>query len=187
VNLDRTTARNITLGAAIMLGLAACSNETSVEDPSDPDQIAAAMDNLPSPQPGQYQLTGELVELEIPGAGEEEMALISGLLKGGFEQAQSFCVTEEMAAEGFQQWVKQIQTIPEDCEYTSYETTGSTLKGVMACSSDDGTSGTIELSGTMTETEQNFSYSMDMKNPNEEVGEMRMAATMKTSRTGDCE
>ncbi len=166
--------------------LAACGSETVVDDPTDMNQIADAMDNLPTPQAGEYQTQGEVLEFEISGASEEEVEMMRGFIALGVETSATFCMTEEMAESGFEQWSSDLQSVPEGCEFTEYSTSSNTMAGTMQCSGPDGSSGTIQLSGTITETSQDMTMEMDMANPMQEDGQMRMKVNTTAQRIGDC-
>lgn len=172
--------------APLALGLSACGSGTSVEDPSDPEQIADAMGDLPKPQPGEYAMKGELIEFDIPGASDEEVSMMRGLFEMGLQAGSSFCITEEMVEQGHQEWLSQTQNVPQGCEFSSFDTTADSFNGVMDCDSEDGTKGTIALGGTITPTTQNMSMEMDMTNSGEGPGSMRMVLKTETTRTGEC-
>lgn len=173
-------------GAPLALVLSACGGETVVEDPSDPEQIAEAMGNLPEPQPGEYTMTGELVEFSIPGASEDEMAMMRGMFESGLTAGQTFCMTEEMAKEGYKEWLTQSQNVPEGCEFSDYKTSSDSFDATLACNNADGTSGTVKLTGTVSATSQDMRMEMDMTSPGEGPGAMRMVMETQTVRKGDC-
>lgn len=174
------------LAAPMVFALTACGGETVVEDPGDPAQIAEAMAALPEPEPGEYSITGELVEIDIPGASEEEIGMMRGLFSAGLSTTQSFCMTPEMASKGHQEWITQSQNVPEGCEFSEYKTSGDGFDATMACSGNDGTSGTIKLTGAVTATSNDMRMEMDMANPMQQGGNMRMVVETKSKRTGDC-
>ena len=172
--------------APFALALSACGSGTTVADPSDPEQIAEAMSELPKPEPGEYSMKGELIEFDIPGATDEEVGMMRGLFEMGLQAGNTFCITEEMAEKSHEEWLTQSQNVPDGCEFSSYETTADSFNGVMKCDSPDGTKGTISLGGTITSTSQSMQMEMDMTNANEGPGSMRMVMKTETNRVGDC-
>ncbi len=173
-------------GAPLALALSACGGETVVDDPSDPEQIAQAMGQLPEPQAGEYSMKGELVELAIPGASEEEMGMMRGMMEAGLKAGQTFCMTEEMAKNGYKEWLTQSQNVPEGCEFSEYKTTSESFDATLACNNPDGTNGTVKLTGTVTSTSQDMRMEMDMTSPDQGPGSMRMVMETQTTRTGEC-
>lgn len=171
--------------APLALALTACDSGTVVEDPSDPEQIAEAMGDLPTPQAGEYSVTGELIEFDIPGLGEDEAGMMRGLFEGSLASAQTFCMTEEMIGEGGQDWITKSQNVPEGCEFTSYETTANSFDAEMTCSAE-GNEGTVKIAGTVSSTTQDMRMEMDMANPMLGDGTMRMVLETQSQRVGDC-
>ncbi len=171
--------------APLALALTACDSGTVVEDPSDPEQIAEAMGDLPTPQAGEYSVTGELVEFEMPGIGEDEAGMMRGLFEAGLASSQTFCMTEEMIGEGGQDWITKSQNVPQGCEFTSYETTGNSFDAEMTCNAE-GNEGTMNLSGTVSATTQDMRTEMDMANAMLGEGRMRMVMETQFERVGDC-
>lgn len=178
--------RALLAAVPLAFGVAACGGETVVEDPGDPAQIAEAMSALPEPEPGEYSIKGELVEIDIPGASEEEIGMMRGLFSAGLATTQSFCMTQEMASKGYQEWITESQNVPQGCEFSEYKTSGDGFDATMACSDTDGASGTIKLTGAVTSTSNDMRMEMDMANPMQPDSSMRMVVETKSQRTGDC-
>ena len=97
--------------ASSLLVLAACGDSGTVDDPSDPDEVAAAAETIAKPQPGQYRTIAELVEFDIPGASEEEVQMMRGFVESSAAQEQTFCMTQEKADEGFQEFLSAMQDL----------------------------------------------------------------------------
>lgn len=165
--------------------LAACGDSGVVEDPSDPAQIEAATQDLPKPQAGEYRMSGELVEFEVPGASEEELAMIRGIMEMGATQERTFCMTQEEADEGYREFLENLQDGSDQCEFTSFSVSGNQLDAAMACDDGAGATGTMEFGGTISETSQDMTVTMNMANEGE--GEsMRMVLRNRSERIGDC-
>lgn len=172
--------------APLALALSACSGETVVDDPSDPEQVAKAMSSLPEPQAGEYTMKGELIEFSIPGASEQEMGMMRGMFEAGLKEGQTYCMTEEMVKQGYKEWLTQSQNVPDGCEFSDYKTTSDSFDAVLACNNANGTNGTVKLTGKVTKTSQDMRMEMDMTSPNEGPGSMRMVMETKTTRVGEC-
>lgn len=173
------------LAAASAFTLAACGGGGTVDDPSDPDQVAAAIENMTKPEPGEYTTKSELVDFEMPGVPEQDAKMMRGLMEMGTSQEQTMCITQEMVEDGYQEYVKQLQNFGDECKYTSFDASGGRLDAELACNDPSGGEGTISFSGTVGETEQDMTVTMDMKDPASGQG-MKMTLNSKTTRVGDC-
>ncbi|AKQ41733.1 hypothetical protein CP97_06425 [Aurantiacibacter atlanticus] len=171
--------------ASSLLVLAACGDSGTDDDPSDPDEVAAAAETIAKPQPGQYRTIAELVEFDIPGASEEEVQMMRGFVESSAAQEQTFCMTQEKADEGFQEFLSAMQDNSEECTFSEFKVDGEALDATMNCDDGAGSSGTITFDGTISETKQNMTVTMDMSNPGEGQS-MRMVMRNTTERTGEC-
>ncbi|MWV28570.1 DUF3617 family protein [Erythrobacter sp. GH3-10] len=173
------------LFAASTLALSGCGDFGTVEDPSDPAQIEAATKDLPKPQPGEYRTTGELVELDIPGASEDELQMMRGIMEQGATQQRTFCMTQEEADDGYREFLENLQQGSDECQFTDFAVSGNKLDATMACDDGKGSTGTMAFGGTISETSQDMTVTMDMKNPASD-GAMRMVMRTQSERVGDC-
>ncbi len=170
-------------GSAIML--AGCGDTTTVADPNNPDEIAAANANLPNPEPGQYRTSGELVEFEAPGAPQDEMEMIRGMMSSMFATESTMCLTQEQSEEGYRRFAEGLSEGDSGCEMTSYETSSDSFTSVMTCDSGNGGASTMTVAGDVTGTSMDMTMTMEGNDPT--MGEMRMVLRMQSERVGDCE
>ena len=177
---------SLVLAATPALALAACSGETTVEDPSDPEQVAAAADELPTPQPGMYTDTAELVEVEMTGGTPEEQEMMNAIFQPGSVQETQVCRTAEETSGGAQEFIETLNDLPEECEMRNFTVDGGNFEATMVCSGGAGESGNVEVAGTMTETSSDVTMTMNMESP-EEGRTMRMVIRTQSQRTGDCD
>ncbi len=168
------------------IALVACGDSGVVEDPSDPAQIESATESLPKPQPGQYRTTGELVNLEIPGASEDELQMMRGIMEQGATQDRTFCMTQEEADEGYREFLDNIAQGSDGCQFTDFAVSGNSLNATMACDDGSGSSGTMGFEGTISETSQDMTVTMDMQNTAADES-MKMVMRSKSERIGECE
>lgn len=185
--MKKTVVRPLSIAAFATLTLGACSDETSVDDPNDPEQVAAAAQTLVKPQPGQYEVTSELIEFEMPGLGEDEQQMMRGMMEGGFSQTTSYCLTPEEADKGWQDAVENMQNAEGECEYSRFETSGDTLNAEMSCNNTDGSTAEMTMTGELSETGQDITMAMSGRSPEMPGGEMNMTMRMVSKRTGECE
>ena len=176
---------SLVLAATSALALAACSGETTVEDPGDPEQVAAA-DDLPTPQPGMYTDTAELVEVEMTGGTPEEQEMMNAIFQPGSVQETQVCRTAEETSGGAQEFIETLNDLPEECEMQNFSVDGGNFEATMVCTGGAGESGNVEVAGTMTETSSDVTMTMNMESP-EEGRTMRMVIRTQSQRTGDCE
>ncbi|WAT17787.1 DUF3617 domain-containing protein [Aurantiacibacter sp. MUD11] len=174
-----------TLPLVAGLALVACGDSGAVEDPSDPEQIAAATADLPKPLAGEYRMTGELVELAVPGASDEEIQMIRGIMEMAATQERTFCMTQEEADEGYREFLENLSEGTDECEFSEFSVNGNTLAATMQCDDGAGSTGTMEFGGNISETSQDMTVTMDMANA-EEGDSMRMVLRNQTERIGDC-
>ena len=171
--------------ASSALALTACGDgTTTVDDPSDPDQIAAASANLPTPQPGEYRTTGELVEFAAPGAPQAEVDMAREFMGSMFAMENSQCLTVEESEKGYRRFVEEMGQGEDNCEMSSYETTSDSLTATMVCGGEGANTATMTFAGDVTETSMDMTMTMDGQDPS--MGEMRMVIRMHSERVGDC-
>lgn len=172
------------LVASSALALAACGDTTTVDDPSDADQVAEASAQLPNPEPGEYRMVGELVEFEAPGAPEQDLEMARTFMAAIFANETTMCLTQEEADEGYRRFAEGMSEGDDGCEMTSYETTSSTFTSVMSCSDEAGGAGTTTVSGEVSG--DSMDITMTMEGTDAQMGEMRMVLNMQGERIGDC-
>ena len=173
---------SLVLAASSALALSACGGETTVEDPSDPEQVAAAAGELPTPQPGMYTDTAELVEIEMTGGTPEEQEMMNAIFQPGSTQETQVCRT----AEDTEDFLETMNDLPDECEMENFTVNGGSFEANMVCSGGTGESGNVQVTGTMTETSSDVTMAMNMESP-EEGRTMRMVIRTQSERTGDCE
>ncbi|WP_338243709.1 DUF3617 domain-containing protein [Aurantiacibacter hainanensis] len=167
------------------LALVACGDSGTVEDPSDPAQIEAATRDLPKPQAGEYRTSGELVEFQMPGASEEEMQMLRGFMETSATQERTFCMTQEEADSGYREFLENLQQGSDECEFTEFTVSGNSLNATMSCDDGSGSTGTMGFAGTISETSQDMTVSMDMDSAMEGQS-VRMVMRTTSERIGDC-
>ncbi len=174
-----------TLPLAAAIALAACGGGDTVDDPANnPDAVADAMASLPNPEPGEYRITGELVEFEVPGMSDEETQMVQGMMAAVFAEPQTQCLTAEQAEEGYQGFINGMGQNDDDCQMESFETTDSGFTARMACADDTGNSGTMSYEGEVTGDSMDMTMTVDGNDPN--MGTMHMVVSMNSQRVGDC-
>ncbi|MCB2088378.1 MAG: DUF3617 domain-containing protein [Sphingomonadaceae bacterium] len=171
---------------ALGLALTACGDSTTVADASDPESVADAAANLVRPQAGQYRQTGELVDFTIEGISPEITAQIREGAARGVTEAQTYCITQEQADAGFEDMVREMNSRGDDsCQFSSFEASANTLNATMTCGTQGQGQMTMNLNGTIAETTQDMTMTMDGASPMGS-GAMHMVVRTHSERIGDC-
>ncbi len=168
---------------AVSLSLAACGSDTpesgdgdglSMEEVADRAQNAAI-----KPAPGQYRLTTEVLEVDIPGAPPEAVQMMRGMMDG---QSQEYCLTQDQVDQGFEQMARQGQD--ENCTFERFDINGGDIDAKMSCN----VPGEGQMTMTMTGSGTSTSSVMDMTMQGNMTGMGESTIRMKTSheRIGDC-
>lgn len=175
-----------TLPLALGLALAACGDDTTVADASNPDSLADAAAQIVRPQAGQYRQTGELLEFSLAGMAPEMTETIRQSAAQGVSQEQTYCITAEQAEGGFEDMVREMNSQGDDsCQFSNFEAGANTINATMTCGAEGQGRATITLNGTVSETVQDMTMTVDGASPMGE-GAMRMVVRTHSERIGDC-
>lgn len=171
---------------AAVLVLAACgSNEDAAEaGGSEAEEMAAAAEDGPTPQAGQYRTTMELVEISVPNAPPEMAQALQQGFGSGAQEANTYCVTPEQAAASNSREEVLKNLADSNCTVDQFNQAGGAIDAVLTCSGDGMMNGQVTLNGTMTETGSNMEMSLKMQVP--QAGEATMRMRMVSERIGDC-
>ncbi|MEO1221669.1 MAG: DUF3617 domain-containing protein [Pseudomonadota bacterium] len=170
-----------TLTASIVL--AACS-EGTVDADSDGDgtvtaaEVGAVVSDM-RPEAGKYSVTMNLVKAEIPGAPQEMLDAMGGLMNRTFE----YCLTPEEADKGFEESLTEGQD--ENCTIEKFELTGNDVDMAMSCSGEQQGNMRMTMTGTVSPTQSDISVVTTGTLP--QIGEANMEMTMQQERLGDCD
>lgn len=174
-----------TCALAASLALVACGGSDTVEDPANnPEDVAEALGNLPSAEPGEYTTTGELVEFEVPGMSDDEVQMARGFMATLFSEPQTQCLTQEEADEGFENFISDMGQGNDACEMQTFESTGNSFNAEMTCDDGSGNVGEMSYAGEVSSTSMDMTMSVDGTDP--DMGAMRFVVRMQSERTGDC-
>ena len=169
-----------------LLLLAGCGSSEDAADAggSEADEMAAAAEDGPTPQAGQYRTTMELLEISIPDAPPE----VANMMRQGFgqgpQEAKTYCVTPEQAAQSTSREEVLKNLADSNCTVDSFDMAGGQIQAALTCSGDGAMTGQVTLTGTMTETSSDMEMSFKMQVP--QAGEATMRMHMVSERIGDC-
>ncbi|SFF75439.1 Protein of unknown function [Novosphingobium sp. CF614] len=161
-------------------GEAAATADTGPKTPDEVRQEAAKLDR---PEPGEYRQTIEVTDVEVPGAPRQLADRMKSMMAR--TKQSTTCLTAEDADKGFREMFHESGPA-KSCTYERFDVGGGTIDARMTCSSPDGGTGTIDLTGTVASTGSDVTMVLDMKNPKSQAGAMKMTMHMTTERLGDC-
>lgn len=167
-----------------LLLLAGCGSSEDAAGGSEAEEMAAAAEDGPTPQAGQYRTTMELLEISMPDAPPE----VANMMRQGFgqgpQEAKTYCVTPEQAAQSTSREEVLKNLADSNCTVDSFEMAGGRIEAALTCSGEGAMTGQVQLTGTMTETSSDMEMSFKMQVP--QAGEATMRMHMVSERIGDC-
>jgi len=166
------------IAAALMLALAACGGAAEDEPGNDGVSAkAAAAGSDIKLDPGQWEMTYEVTDVDAPGLPAGAMAAMAGK-----KNLMSLCITPAEANRPNGE-IFSVQK-GADCTRDGFEMAGGRISGTMTCSGGE-TAGKVTMA--MDGRYSGQSYEMTNKMTTETEG-MRMTISSRASgrRTGDC-
>lgn len=172
------------LAAALVLAGCSGSEEAADAGGGEAEEMAAAAEDGPTPQAGQYRTTMELLEISVPDAPPEMAQMLQQGFGEGAQQANTYCVTPEQAAQSTSREEVLKNLADSNCTVDEFNQSGGQIDALLTCSGDGMMSGQVTLNGTMTETGSDMEMSFKMQVP--QAGEATMRMRMVSERIGDC-
>jgi hypothetical protein len=178
------------IGATLILPLAACSKEPTISaDNATPAEVhdkivAAAGSDAVSVQPGLWQGTMTIEEMEIPGLPPEAQAHMKA--QTGNANAFTNCVTEEDVKNN-KAFFTGDEMRESNCKYDRFDLAGGKVDAAMSC--DQGQAGKLAM--TMTGSYSPDRYEMAMTSraegaPGPGMTGMTMKMKVDAKRIGAC-
>lgn len=170
--------------AVLPLALAACGGEQPAGDEGGDISMADAAermaDNAVKPMAGEYRLTVEVLEVNIPGAP----ANIADMMRQQMAaQPSQYCLTQEQVDKGFEEMARQGQE-SGDCSFNRFEVSGGSIDAEMVCNAAGQGTMTMTISGEGTPTRSVMET--NMQGNMGEMGDMTIKARATHERIGDC-
>lgn len=170
---------------ALAVALAACGSAeegegSNAESISMKDAAQRAKDSDMKPRPGQYRVTMQLLELDLPGAPQGVMEAMRGRMAG---QTHEYCLRQEDVDKGFEQMARQTQE-NKDCTFERFDIDNGRFDGRMVCNVQGQGRMTITMKGEGGPT----GSTMETRMEGDFVGMGQSAIRMRASheRIGDC-
>ena len=177
---------SLPLAAAFLL--AACgggADDAAEGEGVSNEDVAAAAAGVATPEPGQYTVSYELLEFDVPGAPEAMKQQAQAAMGGAAEVAKgiTFCLTpEEAAANGSRQMVENLAD--SNCRFAKYDVSGGTVSADMQCTDEAGTQTHMLMDGQVTSTGSTMTMTTEQEIAG--MGSVRMKTRVTSRRTGEC-
>ena len=162
--------------------LAACGSGDEAPSGDAAEEMAAAAEEGPQPQPGQYRTTAELLEFNIPGAPPEAADMMRSAFSEGAAEATTYCLTPEDAATSREEMLKNMAE--SDCTVSRFDMSNGRFDAALSCPTGQGVSGDVTMAGTMSETGSDIEMAFSTEVPGAGPATIRMH--MVSERIGDC-
>lgn len=165
------------------LALAACGGETIDADANADGTIAAKEANAAidasdiRPEPGKYKANAQFISAE--GLPAEMENMMQNIMSSSYD----YCITEEMAENGFEEMMKSGQD--DGCTVDRMTIDGSNVDMALTCNA--GTDEVMKMSmvGTVTPTSSEYETTMVGMVPG--IGEGSIKVAVSQERIGDCD
>ena len=174
---------SISLPLIAVLSLGACNKAadpggTGSSDPAANAKAAAAASEVHF-QPGLYQSTVEIKQMDMPGMPPAVVAAMKGRM---FEKPLTYCLTPEDAAKGADAMKQRMGK--GQCQFDRFNAAGGIIDSSMTCQlGDKGTMHAV-AHGTYTDTGSVAASTMDMTMGG--AGKIHIEQVTTTTRVGDC-
>jgi len=171
------------LVAAVLLAACGSSADQDGDGAISNEEAAAAMGNAVQPQPGQYRVSTNVIEFDVPGLGDEMKQQMKTMMSASASQENTFCLTpEEAAKNGPEEMVKSMAE--GNCTFRKFDVSGGNISADMQCTDEAGRVGTVLMEGNMSNSSSDMTMTMDQEVQG--MGQMHMKMNVKSERIGDC-
>src|ERR1700712_4753104 len=120
-------------------------------------QEAATLDR---PKPGLYKQSLSIAKFELPGAPPGAAAQMQAAM--GKAQESNFCMTAEMANQGFRDMFDKVGK-SGDCKYDRFTVSGGELDALLHCENAAQGKGTITMVGKVGEEGSDINVAIDQQ------------------------
>ena len=173
----------LVLPLVAVLALGACGRSGEDAGGEAAEEMAAAVEEGPTPQAGQYRTTAELLEFNLPGAPAEVTDMMRTAFAEGAAQGNEYCLTPEQAEANSREQV--LKNLAEsDCTVSRFDMSGGRFDAALSCPTGEGASGDVTMAGTMNETGSDVEMTFKTQVP--EMGEATIRMRLVSERVGEC-
>ena len=169
---------------ALSLCLAACGSDADVDTSANENLSAEEVaqrtrDSGIKPEPGQYRVNMEVLEVDVPGAPAGMVDMMRGAMGG---QTHEYCLTQDEVDKGFENIARQSQD--GDCTFDKWDVDGGDFDGQMTCNAPGEGKMTMAMTGKGTATRSEVN--MTMQGSMGGMGESTIKMKAVHERIGDC-
>ncbi|MCB2014261.1 MAG: DUF3617 domain-containing protein [Sphingobium sp.] len=171
-----------------LIGLSACGksdDQSASGDAQGMEEVASEMKKI-ALQPGEWETTSEIVDIQMEGAPQGMPAGALDAMKGRKTTVKK-CVTPEEAANPDADFL----TAQKDsqCTYSGFEMANGAIKGNVSCPGENGSTADVAMEGIYTS--DSYTMTMDMDAAGMGGGtpagmKMRMKMKISGKRVGEC-
>lgn len=166
------------------LALVACGDSGSVDADGDGtitgEEVAAAASGMDKPEPGRWEVTSEVVELDIPGMPPEMKDMAKGMFANMFAST-NYCLTPEQADQDPASVWKETQG---DCTWERFDMNGNDVDAKAVCTDPQGGTATMTMTGTHSATAYDAENEMVMETPE---GQGLVKVRVSGRHVGECD
>ena len=176
--------RTYLFAAAASIALAACGSSDPDADGDGTISMAEAAEEaersgMTKPEPGQYRVSMEVLEVDVPGAPPQAVEMMKNMMGG---QSSEYCLTPEDVEKGYEEMARQSQD--GDCSFERFDAEDGELDAKMTCDIQGQGTSTMTMTGTTTPTSSQME--MTMQGNIEGMGESTIRMRSTHERIGDC-
>lgn len=171
--------------ALAALSLAGCdkAGDSGSRGPKTMEQAKEEAAKLEQPKPGLYKQTRTITKFEIPGAPPTAAAQMQAAMAKARES--NFCMTPEMANQGFRDVVDKIGK-GKDCKYDRFAVSGGRIDALLHCENATQGKGTITIAGTVGEEGSDITVAVDQQGGQAPMANAKIAIHVVSQRIGEC-
>lgn len=145
-------------------------------------EIKAESAKLPKQKPGSYTSMTKMTDFSIEGVGPQDADRIRREMMAINGQSRTICVTQEEADRGFEDLINELQA--GTCKTQSFAVDGNRLTAQLTCTTEQGVTSNIGVSGTNTADTAHTRLAISQQN---RAGvTMKMVMEVDSLREGDC-
>ena len=171
------------IGAAALATLSLAGCKKADTGPKTMEQAKEEAAKLDRPKPGFYKQSMTITKFEIPGAPPEMAKQMQAAMTKA--QEHTFCLTPEMAYQGFREMFDKIGKQGE-CKYDRFDVSGGKLDAVLQCQNAREGKGTITMNGTVTGEGSDVNVAVDQQGGQAPMANTKIAMHLVSQRVGDC-
>lgn len=173
----------VSLASVLLVSCGGDADETATSGGESIDMKEAAARAKASavrPQPGQYRVTLQVVDVDIPGAPTSAVDMMKNMMAG---QTHEYCLKPGDVDRGFEEMARQSQE-SENCTFQRFDVAGGNFNAKMTCENPGQGTMTMTMKGVGTPTRSQ----MDMTMTGNMTGMGDSTIKMKSTheRVGDC-